>query len=292
MRRWALAAVVVALLAGAVGCADGGSQARQAPMGAGQDRPRRSLTGTEWQLTQVVEASRTWRPPPYDDTVLRFDREGHFSAKTCNYLGGPVRIEGDVLHVGQMSSTYAGCGGAVHEAFTAVMRGEVRWAIDGQELRLDKPDGRGLRFRVRDTIYPTRDLRPLLRGQRGGGDYQFGWQAASGLIGLRWEWRDGPGKPWGFASMNREPTLPVPRPDLLWGAAGADRFVLGVVPRATARVLCRLPGGRPAVELGVFTVPGARTWRAFGGFVDQTKGQVVIALDQHGRELGRSDLRS
>jgi hypothetical protein len=41
----------------------------------------------------------------------------------------------------------------------------------------------------------------------------------------------------------------------------------------------------------VFTVPGARTWRAFGGFVDQTKGQVV-ALDQHGREQGRSDLAS
>jgi hypothetical protein len=38
----------------------------------------------------------------------------------------------------------------------------------------------------------------------------------------------------------------------------------------------------------VFTVAGARTWHAFGGFVDQTKGQVVVALDQHARALGRS----
>jgi hypothetical protein len=77
------------------------------------------------------------------------------------------------------------------------MRGTVRWAIDGDELRLDQPDGHGLRFRVRDSIYPTRELRPLLHGQRGGGDYQFGWQTGNGLVGLRWEWRGGPGKPWG-----------------------------------------------------------------------------------------------
>jgi heat shock protein HslJ len=295
MRGWAVAAVVVALLAGATGCAGGGSQAGQAARGVadvGQDRSGRSLTGTEWQLTQVVEASRTWRPPPEVDAVLRFDGEGHFSATACNFYNGPVRIDADVLHVGRTMGTLMGCDGAegaVEGAFVAVMHGAVRWRIDGEELRLDKPDGRGLRFRVRDTIYPTRDLRRLLRGQRNTGDYQFGWQAGNGLIWLQWEWRDGPGKPWGFAGMNREPTLSVPRPDLLVGAAGADRFVFGVVPRATARVLCRPPGGRSAVALGVFMVPGARTWRAFGGFVDQTKDAVVVALDQHGRELGRSD---
>jgi hypothetical protein len=86
----------------------------------------------------------------------------------------------------------------------------------GAELRLDRPDGRGLRFGVRDSIYPTQEPRPLLRGQRGGG-YQFGWQAGNGLIWLQWEWRDGPGKPWGFAGMNREPTTSVPQPDLLVG---------------------------------------------------------------------------
>lgn len=221
-------------------------------------------------------------------TRNRFDGEGHFSAKACNHLGGPVRIDGDVLHVGQVSSTYMDCGGAVQEAFAAVMRDEVRWVVDGDELRLDKPGGHGLRFRVRDTIWPSRDLHPLLRGQRAGGDYQFGWQAGEGLISLEWEWRDGPGKPWGFAGVTRKPTDPVPRPDPLAGAAGADWFVLGVAPLATARVLCRPPGGQPAAELGVFTVPGARTWRAFGGFVAHPKGAVVVALDEHGRELGRS----
>ncbi|HZD00699.1 MAG TPA: META domain-containing protein [Actinomycetes bacterium] len=125
-----------------------------------------SLTRTEWQLTSVVAPSGTWSPPPEVDAVLRFDGEGHFSATACNRYGGPVRIDGDLLHVRRMFGTLMGCIGprrAVEEAFLGVVDGEVRWAISGNQLRLDKPDGRGLRFRVRDTIYPSRELRPLLQ---------------------------------------------------------------------------------------------------------------------------------
>jgi heat shock protein HslJ len=293
MRRWLVPAVVAALLA-AAGCGDG-SHAGPAYGEAAevqQDRSDHSLTVTEWQLTTVVGPSRTWSPPPEVDAVLRFDGDGHFSATACNHYSGPVRIDAGLLRLGRMLATAMGCSGPLGEveaAFVAVVDGEVRWAINGDELRLDKPYGRGLRFRVRDTIYPSRELRPLLQGRRDGGDYRFGWQAGEAGIGLEFEWRDGPGKPWGFAGMNRPPDWAVPRPDLLTGGAGRDGFVFGVVPRTSARVVCRPPAGRPAVELRLFTVPGARTWRAFGGFVDQPRdGSVVIAFDSDGRELGRS----
>jgi heat shock protein HslJ len=287
MRRWLGPAAVVALLA--AGC---GSHAGRSSRGAAEVRQDRSLTRTEWQLTSVVEPSRAWSPPPEVDAVLRFDGQGQFTATACNQYGGPVRIDADRLRLGQVLGTDMGCsgpGGKVEAAFIAVMDGEVRWAISGEELRLDKPDGRGLRFRVRDSIYPSRELRPLLQGHRDGGDYRFGWQADQAGIGLEFEWRDGPGKPWGFAGMNRPPAWVVPRPDPLVSGAGRDGFVFGVVPRAAARVVCRPPAGQAAVELQLFTVPGARTWRAFGGFVDQPRnGSVVIAFDGGGRELGRS----
>jgi heat shock protein HslJ len=256
-----------------------------------------SLTRTEWQLTRVVEPSKTWSPPPEVEAVLRFDGEGRFSATACNHYTGPVRIDGDVLHVEGVGGTKVECSAprrAVEEAFLAVVAGEVHWAISGEELRLDKPDGRGLRFRVRDTIYPTRDLRPLTQGQRNGGDFRFGWRATNELISLQWEWRDASGKPWESAGMTCEPTRPVSRPDPLAGRAGDHRFVFGVVPPDAARVVYQPPAGQPAVQLELFTVPGARTWQAFGGFADQPReGSIVAAFDGHGRELGRSDpLRS
>jgi heat shock protein HslJ len=259
-----------------------------------QERSRPSLTRTEWQLTSIVEPSRTWNPPPEVDAVLRFDGEGNFSATACNYYRGRVRIEADLLHIGQGMVTQIGCLGAlgaVQQAFDAVVHGEVRWAISGDELRLDKPDGHGLRFHVRDTIYPSRELRPLLQGRRSGGDYRFGWLASEPetSIGLLWEWRDGPGKPWGSVFLEQEPAWAVPRPDVTSGSAAGAAFVFGMVPRATVRVVCQPPGGQTAIKLQLFTIPGARTWRAFGGFVDQPrKGSVVIAFDGDGRELGRS----
>jgi heat shock protein HslJ len=142
MSRWLVAAVVVALLA-AAGC---GSDAGRASPGAADVRQDRSLTRTEWQLTRVVEPSRTWSPPPEVDAVLRFDGEGHFSATACNHYSGPVRIDAGRLRLGQMLGTDMGCGGPrgkVEAAFLAVMDGEVRWAVSGEELRLDKPDGPG-----------------------------------------------------------------------------------------------------------------------------------------------------
>jgi heat shock protein HslJ len=250
-----------------------------------------SLAGVEWQLVRVVGPDRDWRPPAGVDAVLRFDGQGGFSATACNHFGGPVRVAGHRLRLGQMVSTSMGCGGpagSVERAFLAVMDGEVGWAVEAGELRLDKPDGRGLRFRERDTIYPGRDLRPLLRGRRDGGDYRLGYSVDQGSAALSWEWRDGPGRPWGYAGMNRELAWPVPRPDAMAGDAADGRFVFGVVDVRTARAAYLPPGGRPAVQLERFDLAAARGWWVFGGFVPERPGGIVIAYDATGRELSRS----
>ena len=285
-RSWVLRVALAALVAGIAGCGDPGSP----PVPAGPT-PAASLAGVEWQLVRVVEPDRDWAPPAGAVAVLRFDGEGGFSGQACNHYGGPVRVQGDRLHVGQVMATSMACGGSlapVEAAFVAVVSGEVRWAIEAGELRLGKPGGRGLRFRERDTIYPGRDLRPLLEGRRGGGDYRFGYHVASGSVGLGWEWRDGPGRPWGVAGLSREPDWPVPRPDAMAGDAAGGRFVLGVVDTGASRVAYLPPGGRPAVPLRRFDLAAARTWWAFGGFVPGSLGGVVVAYDAAGRELGRS----
>jgi hypothetical protein len=253
---------------------------------------------SEWQLVEVVTPSRTWRSPPGVDSVIRFDGEGEFSGNVCADMGGPARIDGDLVLFGTRVRRFAvGCGGALgafSNAFDAFLGGrpyESRWRIEGEQLRLDKPGGRELRFRVRDTIFPTRDLRPLVRGRRGAADYQFGWKVDGPDVWLKWEWRDKPGKPWTISGqLPRPPTWRVERPGVVSHYAGANRFVFGLVRPATARVSYRPPDGRRLVELQVFTVPAARTWRAFGGFVPApSKGGKVLALDARGRNLGWSD---
>jgi heat shock protein HslJ len=208
MRRWLMPAVMATLLA-AGGCGGDAGRASRGTDDVRRDSSAPSLTQTEWQLTGVVGPARTWTPPPEVDAVLRLDGDGGLSATVCNQFSGSVRIDGNVLSLaGQLVGTDAGCSGPegeVEAAFIAVMDGEVRWAISGEELRLDKPDGRGLRLRPRATIYPSRVLQPLLQGRRDGGDYRFGWHADKTGIGLEFEWRDGPGKLWGLVSISQPP---------------------------------------------------------------------------------------
>jgi hypothetical protein len=150
--------------AAAAGCAGGASQARQASRGVadvGQDRPRQSLTGTEWQLTQVVEASRTWRPPPYEDAVLRFDGEAtsaHTSATTWAARSGSTATS--CTSGGRWAPRWdvAGPGGPLRGCSSPRCAVRCAGGSTGAELCLDQPDGRGLRFGVRDSIYPTREL--------------------------------------------------------------------------------------------------------------------------------------
>jgi heat shock protein HslJ len=115
----------------------------------GHDHPGQPLVGPVWRLVEVVEPSRSWRPTAEVEAVLRLDADGRLSATACNRYRGPVRVEEGVLVVEGLAGTRMLCRGEraeVEDAFVAVMQGEVRWEVDGDELRLDGAGGWGLRY--------------------------------------------------------------------------------------------------------------------------------------------------
>ncbi|WP_173163693.1 META domain-containing protein [Phytohabitans suffuscus] len=131
----------------AAGCT--GSGAAGAGRGAQAPGPTGGLVGVEWRLTDVVEQARTWSPPPDADVRLRFDGAGGWSGQPCNRYSGSVQIDGDVVTFATGSGTEMFCDGergALERAFLAVVDGSARWRVEGGELRIDKPDGQGLRF--------------------------------------------------------------------------------------------------------------------------------------------------
>lgn len=271
-------------------CGDGGDGAATADVGP------LGLVGIEWQLVETSIDGTGTEVDREVDAVVRFDGEGGWSAEGCNYFGGDVEIDGMHLTFGdQGPSTDVACDGPVgdiDDAVNAVLDGEVDADIDDEELTLTAANGDWLRLEVRDGVFPSRTMIPLAEGQRGDGDYRFGYEpGADGPFAL-WEFRASPGTGWGFAG-GAAPEDPH-RPEPLGGAAEEPvNFVFGVIGADVARVTYEPPSGE-VIELVVYPLePDYSDWRAYGGFVEQpVAGSYVVAYDATGTELGRSvDLR-
>ena len=249
------------------------------------------LVDTEWELAQILRYGTSVGPAQIRDAVFRLDGEGHLTGRNgCNFFGGKVRLVGDRMEISGIGQTAMACRpDGVESAVMATLRGTVSWAVDGRQLQITGAYGRGLVFTAKASIYPDRDLIPLMQGQRDGGDYRLGWNTGAGRAWLEWEWRDRPGKPWAFAGQGEDLTWTGPRPDPLAGSAGAASFFFGFIPAGAARVVYQPRGRGPATPLQLFTLPRAGTLKAFGGFVDAHRpGAVVIAYRADGSELSRS----
>lgn len=275
--------VVAVLLA--AGCAGGSGRDPGDAVHLAMDR----LVGIEWRLTQVVQPSGTWSPPPDLEVRLRFDGAGGWSGEACNHYNGSVRIDADVVRFAGGGGTDMACTGqrgVVEQAFRVVVDGQARWLAEGDQLHLDKSDGWGLRFRVSDRIYPAPNVEPLLQGRRGMEDYRFGWRDCAPEICLSWERREAPGKPWGTAGQ----AWSQPSTAQLLDVVGNALFLAGVVPRSTARVIYQPSPAGKTVELQLFDIPRVSMGRVFAGFVEKPSAQASWrALDAHGRELLRRE---
>jgi heat shock protein HslJ len=265
--------------------------AGRAPVGrAAPDGP--PLVGTEWVLAAVLRDGSERRPPPAArEALLRLDGTGKITGiDGCNSFGADVRVGPATLTFGPVMTTDIACGvEEVPQAFQGILGGTVSWAIRDGKLWLTRSTGEGLVFAKKPSIYPAGDLTPLLLGRRDGGDYRLGWSTHDGLVGVEWNWRDGPGRPWGHVGLTGDIGRPGTRPEPMVGAAGRASYVFGAIRSDAARLTYRPAGGGRAVPLRAFRLGEIDSLVAYGGFVEShRRGAVVVAYRADGSKLGRS----
>lgn len=111
------------------------------------------LVGTTWTLDTIVEGDTASSVPTGVSATLVFGADGSVvGTDDCNGYGGRYSVEGDVLVVVPAEdSTAPRCseaGRLVESAGRATLAGEVGWAIEGDRLTLEGPDGHGLVYRA------------------------------------------------------------------------------------------------------------------------------------------------
>lgn len=100
--------------------------------------PGPTLAGTAWSVISVggTDTLETARP------TIAFGTDGQVvGTGSCNGYGGPYRLDGDAIEVGDLAATLILCQdaaiGAQEASFMAALRGAQRWRIDGGgDLRL------------------------------------------------------------------------------------------------------------------------------------------------------------
>lgn len=299
MRSGRRVVALAGLLAVVAGCGAGSPGASVGPAGPAATSAARPapddppLVGTEWELAALLRDGAERRPPPAaGEALLRLDGRGRLTGSDgCNEFGGNVRIEPATLTVGPLGTTDVFCRKhEVPDAFSDILDGTVPWAVRAGRLRLTGPAGDGLVFAEKASIYPARDLTPLLLGRRDGGDYRLGWSRHDGFVGVDWNWRDGPGRPWAEVGLVGDLGRSATRPEPMVGPAGRASYVLGAIRSDAARLAYLPPGGAgKAVPLRVFRLDRIDSLVAYGGFVRRFRpGAVVVAYRADGSELGRS----
>ncbi len=97
-------------------------------------RPDAPLRGTTWVLDGVIDGDTASSVPVGVTSTLRIDGDRLFLETGCNGGGADVSVGDDRLRVGALVLTRAACSdarGSVEAAVLEVLRGEVRYRIDG-----------------------------------------------------------------------------------------------------------------------------------------------------------------
>jgi heat shock protein HslJ len=117
--------------------------------------PDRPLRGTKWVVDTLVEGDAASSVPAGVEAYLTFEDDKQFRGNTgCNGMGGNSAVnEGkSTIAFSEVITTKMACDDdrmRVERAVLATLDGDVRYQIDADALRLDAPNGHGLRLRAR-----------------------------------------------------------------------------------------------------------------------------------------------
>lgn len=116
--------------------------------------PDRPLRGTKWVVDTIVEGESASSVPAGAEAYLVFGDDNHFSGNAgCNRMGGDSVIHEDTSTItfSGVITTKMACQEdrmRLERAVLATLDGDVAYQIDAAVLRLDGPDGHGLRLRA------------------------------------------------------------------------------------------------------------------------------------------------
>ena len=117
-------------------------------------RPDADLVSTTWVVTGFIEGD-TASSTATDDagaSTLTFGADGRVQGDDgCNEFGADYDVEGAMVRFGTPESTQAGCDDEARAAsIRAVLDATVTYEIDGRNLTLMAPDGRGVTYTAED----------------------------------------------------------------------------------------------------------------------------------------------
>lgn len=116
--------------------------------------PDRPLRGTKWMVDTIVEGESASSVPAGAEASVIFGDGDRLSGNTgCNGMGGKAVVHEDTHTVtfSEVITTKMACDDdrmRLERAVLATLKGDVAYGIEADVLRLDGPDGHGLRLRA------------------------------------------------------------------------------------------------------------------------------------------------
>jgi len=242
----------------------------------------------EWQLVEVISRNGS-RNVQEQDSVLRFDGRGGWSAEACNEVSGTARHGDGWVELTRGSTTDMACGGEegrLERDVGAVLRGKVDVELAGGKLPLGPAGGTALTYRQRASIYPAAKARTVVVGERGQAQYRVAVGGEGASLWMTLELRPELGTAWGTHSFGS----PEPLEPGLWTFGvteiAGEYLVAGFAPSGTTRVAHRAaPSDETVHDLTLEQVTGS-PWVVWHAFVpEHSRASSFTAYASDGRVL-------